>query len=135
MKNRIAPLPQSDMDADQRACLTNQAFRDAIRDSDFRDTLREAALGNMNTGYEHSFAYGPALWFGPDILSNPRHIRNSGASDAGPAGLVRTPRIVFHTHRNAAPMLSGADRAQATNQGYPIVAYDVDDGTFRCALP
>jgi RHS repeat-associated protein len=119
----------------QKACFANPAFKKALNDPAFVNTLTQAVLGQVNTGYEHSFVYGPALFFGPNVFSTPGNIRNEGASHGGPAGVVRTPIIGFHTHRNAAPVLSPTDRQQAQRFGYPIVAVDTDDGTFRCALP
>ncbi len=126
---------QNSMDADQRACVNNAAFIKAVSDPRFASTLASAVRGDLQTGYEHGFVYGPALWFGPNTFSTPRHNRSSAWTDSGPSGLVRSPLIFFHTHRNAAPMLSPADRTAATNNGYPVVAFDIDDGTFRCAIP
>ena len=122
-------------DADGRACLTSPAFNRAVRHPDFEEVLTEAALGHNSTGYEHSFAFGPVLWIGPEGFSGPNHMRSSGYSHGGAAGLIRNPRITFHTHGDARPMLSGDDRRTAVRRGHPIVVYDIDDGTFRCALP
>ena len=134
-RRRLEEERAEQAERDRVACLTNAAFLQAVSHPDFYPTLAEAVRGDLEDDAEYSFVFGPLFGFGSNGFSSPDTLGNPNSADGGPTFTRPLPLIGFHTHRNAAPYLSQFDRDAAVNLGYPTVAFDIDDRTFRCALP
>jgi RHS repeat-associated protein len=124
----------SRMIEDQKACYNNEAFISAAIHPDFTKVLYAAIVGHIRLNAEHSFLFGPFLGFGSNGFSSPATLGLEGAANISPTFGRPFPLIGFHTHGNSS-RLSAADRQAATTEGYPVVAFNISNGTFTCALP